>query len=234
MSNCGVIGRYFWDEILFLMMAWLFLGLELFRLTFHLIWFCWLIFLGLKRNMLFHLALTFTFELRLSRCWYTYAPLRVMWECHDYIPQPCVISRWTELCSRWIPRALKQQITATSARMSHCELLSCSGWWHVVKGYNYAQYGAMMHLHWLLYCIFLKKIWGILFQEPPDSQALRFICKTNSVNTFDHILIFDSHSSCAGAYVIPFCLEELTNGVECIQCREIARFTCHRLAMLYT
>ena len=30
----------------------------------------------------------------------------------------------------------------------------------------------------------------------------------------------DSHFYYAGAYLIPFCLEELANGVKCIQCRE--------------
>lgn len=68
-SNCGEVGRYFWDEMLFLILASLFLGLELFHFMFHLIWFCWLVFLDLKRNMFFHLALKFTPELRLSQCW---------------------------------------------------------------------------------------------------------------------------------------------------------------------
>lgn len=37
--------------------------------------------------------------------------------------------------------------------------------------------------------VFCKSL-GMLFQEPLDSQTLKFLCKTNSVNIFgDHILI---------------------------------------------
>lgn len=64
-SNCGEEGRYFWNEILFLILALFFLCLELLHLMFRLICFYWLIFLDAKRDMFFHLALKFTLELRL-------------------------------------------------------------------------------------------------------------------------------------------------------------------------
>lgn len=35
---------------------------------------------------------------------------------------------------------------------------------------------------------------------------------------------FDSHFYYPGAYLAPFCLEELANGVKCIQCGQVAHF----------
>lgn len=71
-SNCGGVRRYFWKEIFFLILASFFLALERFQLMFRFIWFGWLIFLGMKRDTFFHLALKFTLELRFFQCWYTW------------------------------------------------------------------------------------------------------------------------------------------------------------------
>lgn len=82
-SNCGEEGRYFWNEILFLIVASFFLCLELLHLMFRLICFCWLIFLGAKRDMFFHLALKFTLKLRLFSVLIDLKNVRVMQKLHN-------------------------------------------------------------------------------------------------------------------------------------------------------